>query len=167
MRTLQIALMVTVLLIPVPLTASDALQLCGEEEPTLAVPHPPRSLMKFTRSDRSYLESLKISYLEPGRISFTFDRTGTCELHEKGTALIKPCWWLGLETDENEAGETIAVQEYIFHKSSRCKMYLRIDEEEWSQATIVLATECSECISSSERLRPAISSGGPNSRRRP
>jgi hypothetical protein len=117
------------------------------------------------------MESLKVSYHTPGKINFEFDRIGACEQHEKGIALIKPCWWLGVETDDNAVGEAVAVQEYIFHKNSGCKMYLRIDEDGWSQATITVAPECSGgCPSSGKPMLRSIDSGKPDkesSRRSP
>jgi hypothetical protein len=107
--------------------------------------------------------------LRPGLIGFKFDKTGACELHEKGTASIQPCWWLGIETDENEAGEAVAVQQYVFRKNSRCTMYLRIDEDGWSQATVAVPPECRPgCRISGEPMHPSggRSDAGNQGRRR-
>jgi hypothetical protein len=155
LKTLQFVFLATTLMVPAPLTAAGGSQRCGEKEPHLSMPRPPHSVMYFTRSRRADHQSLEVRYLRPGIVSFKFDKTGACELHEKGTASIQPCWWLGVETDENEAGEAVAVQQYVFTKNNRCTMYLRIDEDGWSQATMIASRECSKgCPTSDEPMHP-------------
>lgn len=156
LKALQLVFIATTLMAPAPLAASGGSQLCGEKEPHIAMPRPPHSVMHFTRNHGADHQSLEVRYLRPGRMSFKFDKTGACEVHEKGTASIQPCWWLGVETNENEAGEAVAVQQYVFTKNSRCTMYLRIDEDGWSQATMVVPPECSQgCPISGESMRPS------------
>jgi hypothetical protein len=155
-KALQSVFIATTLMAPAPRTAAGGSQLCGEREPHLAMPRPPHSVMYFTRNHRADRQALEVRYLRPGIVSFKFDKAGACEVHEKGTASIQPCWWMGVETNENEAGEAVAVQQYVFTKNSRCTMYLRIDEDGWSQATMVVPPECSQgCRISGEPMTPS------------
>ncbi|MBU5615410.1 hypothetical protein [Geomonas azotofigens] len=124
------------------------------QEPRRATPHPPQSPLRFTLVKGKERQSLEVTYLDPKTIVFKIAKSGACSRHEQGKARIAGYWWLGAETDENEAGEAIAVQEYTYSKNNQCTIDLRIDEGEWLQATIRESTECSpDCHLSAESMR--------------
>lgn len=119
------------------------------------MPYPPQSPLRFMLvkgNDRQWLE---VSYVDPHTISFKISKSGTCSRNEQGNARIVNYWWLGAETDENEAGDSIAVHEYVYNKSSKCSISFRIDEGDWTLATIREASECSpQCHVLSEAMPP-------------
>lgn len=154
MNIRTLAWVTAALLAPVPSIGADqSMQFDEQQEPKLSMPRPPQAPLLFTRAKGSEKQSLEVRYVNPRTISFRFDKSGACSRHEQGMATIKPYWWLGAETDENEAGEAMAVQEYVHNKSSQCTIYVRIDEGDWEQATIKEAAECSEnCPASAEPM---------------
>ncbi len=132
---------------------ADEIAQCGERAPRLSMPHAPRRPVVFARTVGRDRESLQVRYISPGTMKFNFDKKGRCSRHETGIAKIKPCWWLGAETDENEAGEAIAVTEYVFDKNRACSMTFRIDEGGWTRSTVTESAACSAgCPSSGEVL---------------
>jgi hypothetical protein len=146
------AFVVTAPLLLTGTSAGESLSQSPEEQPPqLVMPQPPRTPLLFRSTSGRNKQSVEVRYVRPGIIKFRINKTGACERDEQGTASVKPYWWLGVETDENESGEAIPVQEYSFKKSSRCIIYIRIDEGEWKQATITEAPECSKGCSVSEQ----------------
>ncbi|QXE87416.1 hypothetical protein KP003_03135 [Geomonas nitrogeniifigens] len=122
-------------------------------EPRRAMPHPPKSPLRFVQVKGNERQSLEVTYIDPRTIAFRITKSGACNRHEQGRATVAKNWWLGAETDENEAGEAIAVQEYVYRKSGTCSINLRIDEGDYTQATIREASECSpECGVSEEAM---------------
>lgn len=145
-----------VVLLPVPLVAAEQTSHDDQlHEPERAMPHPPQSPLRFMLvkgNDRQWLE---VSYVDPHTIAFKISKSGTCSRHERGNARILSYWWLGAETDENEAGDSIAVHEYVYTKSSKCSISFRIDEGDWTQASLHEAAECSpKCHLSLESMHP-------------
>lgn len=147
-------LIICALLAPGVSCGEDGSLMCGEPEPSLTMPRAPYRPLVFTRVDGRKREALSIRYSQPGAVSFEFRMTGRCNREEQGVATLKPCWWLGAETDENEAGEAVFVQEYVFRKNKDCSMFLRIEEGEWKQATISESKGCSKgCPASGDLMR--------------
>ncbi|MBJ6751002.1 hypothetical protein [Geomonas anaerohicana] len=153
MKMMRLALVIVVLL-AAPVTAAEQPSRDEQrQEPRRATPHPPRSPLRFTLVKGKERQSLEVTYLDPKTIAFKIAKSGTCNRHEHGKASIAGYWWLGAETDENEAGEAIAVQEYVYSKNNKCTINLRIDEEDWTQATIRESTDCSlDCHLSAESM---------------
>lgn len=148
-----LACMTTLLGLPTWGISSDLPKLFIQQEPQLKMPRPPRNPLLFTRVAGDQKQSLKVRYLGPGTIRFRLDKSGTCSRHETGTAKIKQHWWLGVEMDENEAGEAVAVQEYVYGKNGKCTIYVRIDEDRWEQATVKESAGCSKsCPVSAEPM---------------
>ena len=139
------------LLLPTLSCGEGDSQLCKEAAPPVTMPRLPYSPLVFSRVDGGNNQTLSLQYSRAGAVNFEFRKTGSCDRQDRGTATIKPCWWLGAESDENEAGETIFVQEYRFKKDEYCTMYLRIGEGDWKQATISESEACSKsCPASGE-----------------
>jgi len=149
-----IAWVAAALLAPIPgIGADQPMQFDEQQEPQLSMPRPPWASLLFTQVKGSEQQSLEVRYVNPRTISFRFDKSGACSRHEQGMATAKPYWWLGAETNENEAGEVVTVQEYVYNKSSNCTIYFRIDEGDWEQATISEAAECGKnCPASAEPM---------------
>lgn len=142
-RMLLAGLLVMLLPVAPVVAAEQTSQDEQQQEPQRAMPHPPQSPLRFMLvkgNDRQWLE---VSYVDPKTMAFMIVKSGTCSRHEQGKAKITNYWWLGAETNENEAGEAFAVQEYIYSKSSKCTISLRIEEENWTQATLHEAADCS------------------------
>lgn len=99
-------------------------------------------------------QTLTLRYRRAGSVDFEFHRTGLCERRDKGTAVLKPCWWLGAESDEDEkSGDAYFVQEYVFEKSPGCSMHFRIGEGDWKLATVDESGECSKrCVASPKQM---------------
>jgi len=153
MRIVTLAWILAVLLSPLWSMSADIPRSDEQQEPQLGMPRPPRTPLLFTRVEGNQKQSLEVRYLDPRTISVKFDKSGTCSRHEKMTAKIKPYWWLGAETDENESGEAVAVQEYVYGKGRKCSIYLRIDEGQWEQATVRESPGCSNsCPASAEPM---------------
>lgn len=121
-----------------------------------AEPCPPHTPLRFTQAKGKVKQSLEVRYVDARTISFMLDKSGTCSRHEQGTATLKPSTSLGAETDENEAGEMVAVREYVFAKSDHCTMYVRIDEGQWKQATVKESSQCSNRCRISEKAMPLV-----------
>ena len=64
-------------------------------EPERGMPHTPRTPVVFHVANKREQQSLEVKYLDSKTVSFRLDKSGTCNLHEKGIARIKPYWWLG------------------------------------------------------------------------
>jgi hypothetical protein len=141
MKIGSVAVMIIALLAPMPNMGHGSL-LGEQQEPERCVPRPPRTPLRFKAADRSGTQSVEIRFPDSRTISFRFDKSGTCNRHEEGTAKIRAYWWLGAESDENEAGEEVGVTEYVYDKDNKCSIYLRIDEGQWQQATVSEAGEC-------------------------
>ncbi|WP_224984858.1 hypothetical protein [Geomonas agri] len=115
--------------------------------------HPPHSPLRFTLANGKERQSLEVKYVDAMTISFRIEKSGTCSRNERGKATIAEKWWLGAETDENEAGEAVNVQEYVYEKDKQCTIYIRIDEATWSQATIQEAADCCRiCMTSTDTM---------------
>lgn len=153
MRIASLACLTILLVLPPWSISADLPKPDGRQEPQLKMPPPPRNPLRFTRAAGDQKQSLKVRYRSPGSISFKLDKSGICNRHETGTAKIKQHWWLGVETDENEAGEAVAVQEYVYNKNGKCTIYVRIDEDQWEQATVRESPGCSKsCPASTESM---------------
>lgn len=144
MRIASLACITTLLALPPWSISADIPKPDGQQEPQLKMPRPPRNPLLFRRIAGDQKQSLEVRYLGPRTISFKLDKSGRCSGHERGTAKIKPYWWLGVETDENEAGEAVPVQEYVCGKNGKCTIYVRIDEDQWEQATVKESPGCSK-----------------------
>ena len=133
------------------LQPQDFLQ-CGEPEPPLVKPKAPYSTLQYRLRDRRGRQTLSVRYgLAAGTVDFELKRTGQCESRVKGTAVIKPCWWLGAETDEDESGNAYFVQEYVSETKHGCTIHLRIGEGDWRFAWV--HDECNTpCAASAERM---------------
>lgn len=142
---------VAALLAPIPSIGADhSPQLDG---PPTRIPGLPQTRLIFTRANGDGTQSLKLRYVDARTIRFRFDKSGICSRLEEGTATATPYGWLGAETDENDAGEAVAVSEYVYNKNSNCMIYFRIDEAGWSRASISEAAECnSKCPASEEPM---------------
>ncbi|GFO63187.1 hypothetical protein [Geomonas paludis] len=123
------------------------------QEPRRATPHPPQSPLRFTLVKGNERQSLEVTYIDSKTIDFKIAKSGTCRRDEHGKARIAGYWWLGAETDDNQAGVAVAVQEYVNSKNSKCTISLRIDEGDWTQATIQESAECRpDCKLSAESM---------------
>lgn len=109
---------------------------CGEPAPGLKKVNAPKTPMVFASKKGEDRQTLSLFYRRAGSVDFDYHRTGRCERHERGTAVLKPCWWLGSETNDTEQGEAYRVQEYVYDNSRGCTMYLRIAEDDWKAATV-------------------------------
>ncbi|MBU5639036.1 hypothetical protein KOM00_20145 [Geomonas sp. Red69] len=156
MKMVPLGWLTIVLLAATPVAAAEQLSHDEQrEEPRRAMPHPPQSPLRFMLVKGNERQSLEVTYIDPRTIAFRITKSGTCNRHEQGRATVAKNWWLGAETDENEAGEAIAVQEYVYSKSSTCSINLRIDEGDWTQATIREAARCNpNCHLSEESMHP-------------
>ncbi|QXE89227.1 hypothetical protein KP001_12225 [Geomonas subterranea] len=154
MKLILLAWVIVVLLSAPPVAATEQQPHDEQrEEPRRAMPHPPQSPLRFTQARGNERQSLEVTYIDPKTIVFRLAKSGTCSRHEQGRAKIISNWWLGAETDENEAGEAIAVQEYTFSKNSKCNINFRIDEGKWGQATVREAAACNaKCPASAEPM---------------
>ncbi|MBJ6802719.1 hypothetical protein [Geomonas propionica] len=122
--------------------------------PQRAMPRPPWSPLRFALTNGNDRQSLEVEYIDGKTISFRIKKSGTCTRHERGRATIAEKWCMGAETDENEAGEAVAVEEYVYKKGTQFTIYIRIDESAWMQATIREAAECSNnCLTSSDLMQ--------------
>lgn len=153
MKIGALAWITAALLAPIPGMGAGPVHPDELAEPRLDAPRPPHGPLLFTRTSGRGKQSLELRYMDSRTISFRLEKSGTCNRHEQATATVKPYWWLAAETDENEAGEMIAVQEYVFRKANQCTIYVRIDESEWKQATVKESPQCTkECPLSEEAM---------------
>lgn len=153
MRIVSLMCVTTLLVLPPWCISADMPNPEGQQKPQLKMPRPPRNPLIFTGGVGGQKQSLEVRYLNPGTISFKLDKSGRCSGREKGTAKIKQYWWLGFETDENKAGEAVAVQEYVYGRNGKCAIYVRIDEDQWQQATVKESPGCSKsCQASAEPM---------------
>lgn len=153
MRIVSLASLTTLLVLPPLCISADIPKTDFQQEPQLKMPHPPRNPLRFTRVMGDQKQSLEVRYLDDRTISFKLDKSGRCSGRVKGTAKLKQYWWLGFETDENEAGEAVAVQEYVYVRDGKCTIYVRIDEDHWEMATVKESPGCSKnCPASPEPM---------------
>lgn len=144
MKMIKVALITMVLLATSPVMAAEITAHDEQRQaPERAMPHPPRSTLRFALVKGKKRQSLEVIYVDSRTIAFKLKMSGACNRKEHGRATITKNWRLGAETDENEAGEAIAVQEYIYSKSGKCTISFRIDEGDWAQATMQETAECS------------------------
>ncbi|UPU35263.1 hypothetical protein M1B72_17720 [Geomonas paludis] len=154
MKIIPLTWVIVVLMAAAPVTAAEQPSRDEQrQEPLRATPHPSQSPLRFTLVKGKERQSLEVTYVDSKIVFFKIAKSGTCSRNEHGKARITGYWWLGAETDENEAGEAIAVQEYVYRKNSKCTINVRIDEGGWTQATIQESAECNPaCHLSAESM---------------
>lgn len=127
-------------------------KMCGEPAPPVEKQKPPRTPLEYVLKDALGRQKLSLIYSRAGSVDFDLRRTGLCERNERGTAVLKPCWWLGVETEEDDAGEAYAVQDYVYERPDGCTMYLRIAEDSWQSASLRESSACSKSCPASTAL---------------